>query len=311
MKYLIFIAYMATFGLISEPIFCQNILERMAKKATEKAEKGLEKKVEKETDEQIEKTFEEQEQESETKSPNIGGSIELSKMMEKMGTTSTPVNIEDSYSFNSSITIEIKAYDADGKLTSDGEMITYMNPNSDSYAYQFISGEINNESQNTKGFFIMDMENEACIILSDDSGKKTGIAYGISNMKDDEEVENIPDNIMADTNIKKTGRTKSILGYKCDEYLHEDNNSKTSFWMTKDFKWNSKDLVDNIFKSSFFSQGLPWGFLMESNTKEIDSGEKSTYLVKDIDKNTNKEFRLTSYNVTNLGSMSIPNNQEE
>ncbi|TLX76015.1 DUF4412 domain-containing protein [Labilibacter sediminis] len=316
MKQFIFIAYIAVFGLISEPIFCQNILERMTKKATKKAEKELEKKIENETDEQIEKAFEEQDQESETESSDIG-TIDLSKMMEKMGASSTPVKLEDNYSFTVSITIEIKAFDASDQLTSNGEIITYLNPNTESYAYQFTSEEIDEKQQDTKGVIIMDMENEACIILSDDEPKKTGIAYGMANMTDNEawenndETESMPDNILEDTNIKKTGRTKSILGYKCIEYLHKDDNSKTSFWITKDFKWDSKSLTNSVFKSSMLFQGLPGGFLMESYSEEFDTGEKSTYLVKNIDKSTNVEFRLASYNITNMGTMSIPTNQEE
>jgi hypothetical protein len=36
-----------------------------------------------------------------------------------------------------------------------------------------------------------------------------------------------------DPNIEKTGRTETILGYKCDEYVTKDKNSTTEIWLAE------------------------------------------------------------------------------
>ena len=52
---------------------------------------------------------------------------------------------------------------------------------------------------------------------------------------------------------------------------------------------------------------MPWGFIMESETINKNNNERSIMQVTDIDNNANKKFDLSSYQITNLGSMKIPN----
>jgi len=316
--------------LMSVPVEGQTFLEKMAKKAAEKAEKKAEQKAEEKAEEKIDEQIDkglnaaeesmqdQNDQDAHKKGTEADQQKRLSDLMSKMGMSSEPVDVEEAYTFQSSITMNVKNYEKDGTLQSDGDIISFVTPGEETFAYEFVEGEMHASNRDQKGVFIMDFKNEATIILSDDKGKKTGIIYGMkgfmdqAQMDEDEDAEawedetTPPDSPLGDPNVKKTGRSKSILGYKCEEYRYEDENDITHFWITKEYKWDSKDFMSNVFKTSLYSRGMPWGFLMESEALDKESGEKSMYTVKDIDKNANKTFRLSDYQLTNLGSMNIP-----
>jgi hypothetical protein len=84
---------------------------------------------------------------------------------------------------------------------------------------------------------VMDGENKCFIALTDVNGTKMGV---ISAMPDENTVQTQPDGKPeknnTPTNFTKTGNTKVIAGYKCDEYSYtgSDNKSSGKVWFTKD-----------------------------------------------------------------------------
>ncbi|NPA37076.1 MAG: hypothetical protein GXO47_09530 [Chlorobi bacterium] len=320
-------------------VYSQSFLERMAKKAKEKAEQKAEKKVENEIDKSIDKTFDslekqykkderheekekEQEQVTRTSSESNDATRNqaLNDLMKKMGVSGTPVPIQDKYVFGSSVTMNFKSYDSSGNIESNGDIISFFSPQNKYIAYEFVDGTIRNAKEKQNGTFILDFDNNATIILEDKNGQKTGLAYGLGDMMDteewQEEMDNEPQYNSEDEKAhipiaKKTGNTKRILGYDCDEYLFEDEDIKTTYWVTRDVAWNNKDLMSNIFANSVYSYETPDGFLMMSVTEDKKTGEKNVYQVIDINKNDNKVFDMSQYQITNLGSMKMPQDSAE
>ncbi len=311
---------------ISIPANSQSFLEKMAKKAQKKAEqeasKKADKKAEEKMDKEIEKAFDniekqsEKEQKKESKDNNQQSTNQkLNDFIGNMGVSSTPVPIEESYTFNSSVTMNLKSYDKDGKLDNDGNMISYFIAGQNCIAYEFIDGNIKTSQKEQTGTFILDYNNKATIILSEDNGEKTGIAYGLGDMANDDDwkkaIEDNPElnkkeeTDMINPHLKKTGKTKSILGYKCEEYIYNDEDVSSTFWITKEVSWNNKDLMSNIFSASIYSYGTPNGFLMESISINKETGEKNIYTITDINKNANKTFDVSQYQITNIGSMKM------
>ena len=212
--------------------------------------------------------------------------------------------------------MHIESFDKNGNKESEGEFITHLNSNTKSMAYQALSKENNSE----QGLFIIDAENSATIILSEDNGEKTGIVYGMNaffktmgeSYSDDEEyLAETPETYMANPDVKKTGRTKTIAGYKCEEYIHEDESSKSHIWITKKLKLNTEDFLSAIFKTSIAAHGMGWGYMMESTSVDKETGEKSIMKVTRVDKNSNVKFSLSDYEITNLGSINLPTGEEE
>ena len=208
--------------------------------------------------------------------------------------------------------MRIETYKKSGKLDTEGEFITYLNPNTKSMAYQFVSG---NMAQAGQAMFIIDAENGATIMLSEDKGQKTGIVYGMGSFMEslgktyEDEVTNVPqspEDYLANPNVKKTGRTKNIAGYKSEEYIFSDEDTESEIWITKDLKMNTQDFFGALFKVNMSSNSIGWGYMMETTSKNKKNGEKMIMQVTKVDKNTNKKFNLSDYQITNMGSITLP-----
>jgi hypothetical protein len=181
-------------------------------------------------------------------------------------------------------------------------------------AYQVVSGDIGNPGQ---GMFIIDAENGATIILSEEKGEKTGIVYGMgaffSSIGETYEEENLaetPEAYLANPNVKKTGRTKTIAGYKCEEYKFTDEETESEVWITQDLKMNTQDFFSTLFKTNLYARGVPWGYMMEATSLDKESGDKSIMQVTRVDANSNKRFNMADYQITNLGSFTMPSGEE-
>ena len=200
-----------------------------------------------------------------------------------------------------------QSFDKDGKKTSEGEFITHLSSDSKCMAYEFVSGDM---AEPDLGLIIIDAKNGATIILSEDKGKKTGLVYGLGTFSETVQTESLedldlsetPETYLANPNVEKTGRTKTIAGFKCDEYKYNDDYSTSNIWITKDIKMNTKDFFSTLFKTSLYSHGMGWGYMMEATTVNKENEEKSVMTVTQVDKNSNTKVSMSDYQVTNLGS---------
>ncbi|MGM0620085.1 MAG: DUF4412 domain-containing protein [Bacteroidota bacterium] len=314
--------------LLIQPVYGQRILRDIRNKVQERVEKKVEEKAEEKVDEAIDKQLdkleeaieEEAGEDSENKPTREEKDAERAQRMQNilkgMGMSGEPVPIADNYQFRNRIQMHIESYDKNGNKESEGEFITHFDPEAHSMAYEMISGDVGNTGQ---GLFILDATNGAAIILSDENGEKTGIVYGMGSFfesmgqswEEEADLDETPESYLSNPNVEKTGRTKTIAGYKCEEYKYSDEESESNIWITKDLKLNTRDFFSTLFQTSLYSHGIPWGYMMEVNTIEKDSGEKSIMQVTDVDENSNKRFALNEYQITNLGAINFSSGEEE
>jgi len=310
---------MALFILTDQQVQGQRLLKKLQDKVQERVEEKVEERAEKRVDQavdnqldKIEQSLEKEDAGAEAESVTDRDARRQARMqniMKGLGMSGEPVPVADSYSFNHLIQMHIESYDSEGKMESEGEFITHLNPQSKSMGYQMISG---NMGQPGQGMFIIDAENGATIILSEENGEKTGIIYGLGTFFNtlgetyqEEEIPETQENYLLNPNVKKTGRTKNIAGYKCEEYIYNDEESESEIWITTDLKMNNRDFFSTLYKTSLYSQGIPWGYMMESTTRDKESGEKSIMQVTRVDQNSNTRFVLADYKVSNLGSFQV------
>lgn len=304
---------LALFLLAVQPAQGQRLLKKIGDKALKKAEQRFEKKADEKVDKELDKVEAKLEKELAEDSTSTDGTFDLQDAMKGLGIAGEPVATANNYDFDHLIQMHIESYDENGNKTDDSEFVTHFNSNSKSVAYQVLSG---NMAENTQGLFIMDLDNEAMIMLSDEKGEKKGIVYGIRGFMnsigetyEDVELEDSPETYMANPNVKKTGKTKNIAGYKCEEFLYSDETSESNIWVTKDVKLNTKDFFSTIFKTSMYSHGMGWGYMMEATTTDKETGRKSLMQVTKIDKNSGTNFTLADYEITNLGSFQTAGNE--
>lgn len=303
---------------IASPTNGQSLMERMAKKAAEKLEQKTEDRIDRKIDKGIDKGLDGVEEsvksdnkESQTSS-NTSNSEEdaqkkVAEMMRKMGMSSDPVIYADSYLFNSSMKMNIKTVNKKGKVLSDGDMVSYLSQNNKQMAYEFVSGDIDvKNAPKNKGIIILDFDNKSTLILSNENKEKTGIAYGLPDLFNEDVETATADYEDVSSQYKKTGRTKSILGYKCDEYEYSDENTKGTFWITNDYKSARSSGLPALFNRSGVPFGNANGFLMASESTNLKSGEKSSMEVTEINSKKDIRFDTKQYQITNMGSLGMP-----
>ncbi len=324
---LMFLLAIAAF--ITQPANGQRLLRKIQQRAQEHLEQKVEDKAVEKIDEKIDEGLDSiidsmEGDEEAAKSGNSGSSsgsgdaareARMRKIMKGFGMSGEPVPVENSYSFDHLIQMHVEEFNKKGEKTSEGEFITHLDPNSKSMAYQMVSGDMGEPGQ---GMFIIDAKNGATIILSEENGEKTGVVYGmgtffqsIGETYENTEPEETPEAYLLNPNVKKTGRSKKIAGYNCDEYTYSDEESESHIWITTDLKMNTQDFFSTLFKTSLYSHGIPWGYMMEATTDDKETGEKSTMQVTKVDENSNVKFNLADYQITNLGSFQVPVEEDD
>ena len=287
---------------IIQPAHGQKLLKQIQERAKNKVEQQIEKKAEEQAEKELDKAM----QSTNDSLSKAKEGMEVQNIMKGLGLSGEPVPVADEYHFNHMIQMHFESFDKNGSKKDEGEFITHFSPDSKSMAYEGMSNE-----SDEKGLFIIDSENGAIIILNDDGNQKNGIVYGMSGYFasmgesfDEEELDlsETPDTYLANPNVRKTGRTKNIAGYTCEEYVYKDEYTESNIWITKDLKLNTKDFFSTLFKTSVYSHGMGWGYMMEAISVDLESGDKSVLQVTKVDPSSNIIFNLDDYEITNLGS---------
>ncbi|HPF51919.1 MAG TPA: DUF4412 domain-containing protein [Draconibacterium sp.] len=309
--------------LISEVAFSQSFLDRVKQKAKDKIEKRLDDKVDQEIDKSLDKVENSIDSLGNTGSDTDAGisreaamQNRMNSMLKGMGMSGEPVPIENSYSFSKLVQMHIEMYDSEENKTSNGEFITRLNPDKGSLAYEVVSDD---RGGNDQGLFIIDTKNKAMILLSDKDGEKTGVVYGLGTFFEDvkntddgdyQTDETIEDVEFLHPDIKKTGKTKNIAGYKCEQYLYNTDDVDSEFWITDELKTSDRDFFSTLFKTSVMTYGMGYGYVMESTSKDKATGSTSKMQVTKVDNNASSTFNLSNYQITNLGTFQMPAGNE-
>ncbi|PIF06432.1 MAG: hypothetical protein CSA36_01725 [Draconibacterium sp.] len=300
--------------VVSPKANSQNFLNNIKKKVQQKIEQKIEDDTEKGEGEVADKQSDRGSAVSRDDKPDNkrkNDSESMAGILKGLGLGGEPVSYENHYRFNAAIQMHIESFNRNGKKESSGEFITHLSNNSKSMAYEFISGDMEKPDAGT---IIIDVSNGATIMLGNEKGEKMAIVYGMKSLFEevgkelDEELDlsETPETYLADPNIRKTGKTKNIAGYSCDEYEYDDEDTHSTLWITKSLKMNTSDFFSTVFKINIYSHGMGWGYMMQATTVDKQTGSKTTMEVTKVDKNSNKSFNLGDYQVTNLGNINLP-----
>ena len=303
MKKLIYTIGLAALILFAPSIASAQIKGLLRNKAIE-AIKGKEQQ-----EEQVEEQQQESTQQAEPRQPRKKGPNFLEKkMMQAMGINN--VAFEQSYSFTSSMVMDIVSVDSLNNK-EDMQYTTLYNPADKSFALVF--EQVNPETgKKEKGTMIFDMKNYAMLILSEENGERSGVAMAMprdsAEMTDDamdmaaDEVEEYPDDFVHPM-YKPTGSSKKIAGYKCDEYVYQNEEGSINLWITKDNKINLSKAYGHMYGFQALATG-GWGYGMGTVMEMVfndNSGATSHMLVKDINPNSPRNLDVSSYQIVGVG----------
>ncbi|MBS4071978.1 MAG: DUF4412 domain-containing protein [Algoriphagus sp.] len=225
------------------------------------------------------------------------GSNPLSGMMEGMF---QQAKTESSYNFSGFIVMEVTSVDKKGKADEPVQMKYLLNKDPQFMGMTFEDPK----SKKTMTTTIMDSKNQAIVILIEEDGNKSSMAmkmdYGDMQEMVDKEVEN---QSTSQYTIQKTGNTKTILGYKCEEYLVNTEDGKGLYWVTEKpiegvsiFSPQSNPMVSNksIEKYQSLFTNAPKGTFLEMVFTETD-GSVSKIQAIEIESNQSKTIVMSEY----------------
>lgn len=206
-------------------------IDKGLNKAADKLIEGLFKEAKK-TDNS--KKAPETQTEKETSSPEGETLKGLGKMLGGMGFDAKPAS---DYRFTSSYTMKHTNTDKKGTV-SKGRTKYFIDKGGKAFGIRYTDmNEATTASKKDKqpimDMFVMDLEQKAFFTFMTDKETKTYI--GISTKEDPNAPESKPDKQSTkQPKLTKTGKTKTILSYVCDEYLMEgEEGDKTSLWVSQ------------------------------------------------------------------------------
>lgn len=193
-----------------------------------------------------------------------------------------------SYAFSSSVTYKIENLKKSGEV----QEINYC------FGDQVIRMEPKNQDMST----IIDSKNGVMIMLNNKEKTATVMSTKMMEMAMQQQAMGQSADKPA-AKVTKTGRTKTILGYKCEEYLIESDNKKTEVWVTQETGIDVSNTFGNMMKTSMgqvpseaFSEG---GMLMEMTGYDAAGKAEVKMQITALSKEA-KTVNIGAYKITKL-----------
>jgi hypothetical protein len=152
-------------------------------------------------------------------------------------------------------------------------------------------------------FMIADYQNKALIVLMSDKEKKFRTVMSMDptlyNLSAELEKQQEPvdwDNVTEWRGYKKLGK-RTILGYSCDGYAITNEIGKSEVWITRDEIFGMENFFNagNMGMKSKFPSEMPYGMLVEMQSEDLKTGDKSIITLKEVKKGINQIFKISDY----------------
>ena len=172
------------------------------------------------------------------------------------------VNVAPSYTFVQSMVLHTIIYKKN-KVDKETDMDVYINSVKKTMAYHIREQDPKKEDMTV----IMDMTQNAMITLNKKEMKGMAITMNAFMSKEAQEKlkENQNTTTNTNTDCKKTGATKIIQGYKCEEYTctNVEKGTKVVMWICPTLF--NQNIASSMFKSNYYGYSFPTvaGMVME------------------------------------------------
>ena len=216
----------------------------------------------------------------------------------------------DEYDFTSRLYMQTESYNKKDVMKMD--LFLYFSASSPSVGMETKSVTNQQGTANqVASSMVMDGENKCFIILTDVGATKMGI---ISAIPDENTAQTQPDGTPAKkatpTNFTKTGNTRIIAGYKCDEYIYKDAENKSSgkVWFTKDanLKIDKRGWQKTGMGAYYGYAGFEGGIILANEAYDADGKLTMKSETKEINPNYSHSITVKGYT---LRQMNINQNQ--
>lgn len=294
--------------LLIGPFSAQAQLLNRIKQAAEKGvSNAVEKKVESESEKIAMRQMEKALQNVYGEDFANSSGMDFGKIMSGI---SADVETADAYDFSGFSIMEMKSKDEKGKESDPVILKSFFSADASIMAMEFEADQKKKKSDG-KMIMIYDLERNATIILMDNEGEKSSMAYGFDFAKmaeginaegiNMEAIERDSDEI--DYSFTKTGKTKTINGYFCEEYLVDNEDANMHYWITEKPITGSASIwgQNNPFVNAKMKnqqahyQNVPSGNILEMLFESKKDKSSAEILVKEINDNAIISFSMAEY----------------
>jgi hypothetical protein len=192
----------------------------------------------------------------------------------------------ESYSFKNRIYMQMEIYDK--KEITKQDVFIYFNDSDPNAAFEMkvVGTADTGEEVEVKPVSIFDAANKCFMFWTDMGTVKMGM---ISQMPDETTAQVQPAENAPKIIVTKTGNTKVIAGYKCDEYIYKEEGKKEygKIWATKDLRLKAD-------KRTFSKAGLPASYGNTGSPDEITLATESYNAKNELESKT--ETKEVSFN---------------
>lgn len=250
----------------------------IGKKAADKAEREADSLAQQKAGEEINKKVEAAGENREQKGVNLGG----------IWGGKVNLKYENAYSFRNYMYMQSEIY-SDKNVIKVDYYIYYNDDNLNGCVETSTYVDTEDRSAPMKTSILYDASNKCMLMLTDLGSTKMGM---ISAVPDDEEEPAAGKEETPKSTMTKTGNTRVIAGYKCDEYIYREQGEKTyeKIWVTRDYKMNANQKAMSKSGLPAYASELPEGgvvmamevydennkMTMKSETKEIKTNISHT-----------------------------------
>lgn len=203
------------------------------------------------------------------------------------------VAYEQQYTFDAYVQMEVTGYEKGEKQDDKVVYDSYFNKGTKDYAMV-------TSDKGDKLTFLYDSKNLSMLMLTDSDGEKSGFGFHIS----EEDLQDAAAEQEEAVSYKqyKTGRTKQILGYTCEEYLIDEETSLTRMWASEKLgKDLRKEMLMNqqAFGTSF-RQASDVDGVMEYDYTDKEDEERVVMQVTALDMNHSHAISTRGYSVISM-----------
>lgn len=201
-------------------------------------------------------------------------------------------DIEAEYKFNHNALIELQNYKKSGEKDGEAMLIRYFFSKEKNYFGSEIMFE-DKKGNKTANRSIYEFDKNKMITLTENGDSKIAMVIKF-NLADEA-------NKYADSSkfkIVKTGKTKTILNYHCEEYIStDDDGNKTEMWVSQQIPFNmAKIAAANKAGKNNAPANIPaTGFTLEMTIYDKKGVKKTTWVAKEINLNQNTTFTTEGY----------------
>lgn len=195
------------------------------------------------------------------------------------------VKVKPEYNFAGSLKFQVTSTQK-GKASKGEQMWYFPTGNENIFGIAMNMGQ----GSNMRG--VIDYTDKSMVMFMEDQKMVMGIPMDLDKaMKD---VQNDPKTKVSTP--KKTGRTKTVLGYACEEWVTENADYTSSVWMSNKLPVNSAGFYKIMAQQLYKSTGTPMptdmkGVPLEVQATNKKSGDKYSMVCTEV---SNKPIRFST-----------------